>query len=122
MAAGLRAHLQLAVDEGREGVVEKHDVAVAEKHIVARLQQKIYITRAATAIQRNDVTCSTRIRSRGFLRTMALNSSLPKELRAINSGAEIILKLHVVKMPLTHTHTHLLRVDKSVRGALPWSP
>ena len=46
MAEGLRAHLQLAVDEGGEGVVEKHDVAVAEKHIVARLQQKICITRA----------------------------------------------------------------------------
>ena len=46
MAVGLRAHLQLAVDEGGEGVVEKHDIAVAEKHIVARLQQKISITRA----------------------------------------------------------------------------
>jgi hypothetical protein len=77
--------LQLRGDQRGERIVEEYDVAVAEQHVVARLQRDCEPTVQSpppplvfTVI----LACSTRISSRGFLRTMALNSSLPNALCA----------------------------------------
>ena len=109
--------LQLRGDERGERVVEEHDVAVAEQHVVAGLQRDCELPTAQSPpptilVFSIILACSTRISSRGFLRTMALNSSLPNALCAKDYNWNTV----------ANKDTCLLRVERSPSGALPWSP